>query len=187
MFQKILLIDNYDSFTYNLVHYLERFDIDVTVVKNDVLQSINIDLYDKILISPGPGLPSESGELMAFLKKYITTQSILGICLGHQALGELFGCKLTNLDHVQHGVCMRINHFDNDTLYKNIPKSFNVGLYHSWHLEELSSELIPTAISETGVIMSFKHQTLDIKGIQYHPESIMTDYGLQIVENWLEN
>ncbi|MCC6703017.1 MAG: aminodeoxychorismate/anthranilate synthase component II [Fluviicola sp.] len=184
---KVLLIDNYDSFTYNLLHYLEALGCAVAVVRNDVLSADILSLYTKILISPGPGLPNEAGQLMDFLRESHSTKSILGICLGQQALAELFGGTLEALPQVQHGTEITLTHDHNDFIYHNIPTHFNVGLYHSWHTTHLPEFLVPTAISPEGIIMSFKHQFLDIRAVQYHPESIMTEYGLQILKNWIEN
>jgi anthranilate synthase component 2 len=184
---KVLLIDNYDSFTYNLLHYLEALDCEVAVVRNDALSADILRFYTKILISPGPGLPFEAGKLMKFLRLFHKTKSILGICLGQQALAELFGGTLESLPQVEHGTETLITHFQNDVIYDNIPTSFKAGLYFSWHTTHLPDFLISTAISPEGIIMSFKHQTLNIRAIQYHPESIMTEYGLQILKNWIEN
>jgi len=163
---KVLLIDNYDSFTYNLLHYLEALDCVVTVVRNDALSPEILSLYTKILISPGPGLPFEAGKLMEFLRLFHKTKSILGICLGQQALAELFGGTPESLPQVEHGTETLITHFQNDAIYDNIPTSFKAGLYFSWNTTHLPDFLIPTATSIDGVIMSLKHQTINTRAIQ---------------------
>lgn len=184
---KVLIIDNYDSFTYNLAHYLEALACKVKIVRNDELNSSSIHDFQKIIISPGPGLPSESGQLVNFLIKYQTSKSILGICLGQQAIAEIFGGELAPLEIVNHGVATTITHLENDSIYKDIPKSFQVGLYHSWKTVNLSNKLITTARSKNGLIMSIKHIEYDIRAVQYHPESIMTPYGKSILNNWINN
>ena len=185
MDKKILLIDNYDSFTYNLVHYIEALDQKVDIFRNDELDLIDIEKYQKIIISPGPGLPQESGDIMSFLDKHKTQKSILGVCLGQQAIAELFGGQLTALPKVKHGVSEIITHHENDYIYQNIPKSFEVGLYYSWHVIDLPKSIIVTATSAEHIVMSLKHSELDIRAVQYHPESIMTPHGKQILHNWL--
>lgn len=181
----VLIIDNYDSFTYNLVHYLEALDCEVTVIRNDKIESQIVDKFQKIIISPGSGLPKESGQLNLFIKQYASSKSILGICLGQQAITEMFGGNLESLSTVKHGVTCRISHFKNDIIYRNIPENFQVGLYHSWHTTNLTDKLIQTAISQDGIIMSLKHKKYDLRAVQYHPESIMTPYGKEILKNWL--
>ena len=181
----VLIIDNYDSFTYNLVHYLEALGCKVCVIRNDEIQEETVDKYKKIVISPGPGLPDEAGQLKLFINQYVSEKSILGICLGQQAIAEVFGGKLEALTKVKHGVKNTIKHLKNDRIYKNIPEVFSVGLYHSWHSAKLSKQLIPTAIAEDGIIMSFKHKKHDLRAVQYHPESIMTSFGREILKNWL--
>lgn len=183
--KSILLIDNFDSFTYNLVHYIEGFDFNVTIFRNDELNQVNINKYDKIVISPGPGLPSESGELMPFLKHYYKQKSILGICLGQQAIAELFGGQLIPLPTLKHGVSEKLTHLGNDYIYNNISNQFEVGLYFSWQTTQLPKDVICTAHSDDNIIMSLKHKDYDIRALQYHPESIMTTYGKQILQNWL--
>lgn len=181
----ILLIDNFDSFTYNLVHYIEAFDFEVELFRNNKLNQIDINKYGKVIISPGPGLPSESGELIPFLKQHYKTKSILGICLGQQAIAELFGGNLLPLPEVKHGVSETITHLNNDYIYKDIPNQFNVGLYFSWHVTNLPKQVIVTSSSNDNIVMSLKHQNYNIRALQYHPESIMTTYGKQILQNWL--
>lgn len=182
----VLIIDNYDSFTYNLVHYFEALDCEVSVIRNDEITDDLISNFNKIVISPGPGLPKEAGLLNSFIKKYALSKSILGICLGQQAIVEVFGGKLEVLSNVKHGVTCTISHLKNDIIYQNIPEHFSVGLYYSWHATNLPSHLIPTSIANDGVIMSIKHKVHDIRAVQYHPESIMTPFGKKILKNWLE-
>ena len=187
--KKILVIDNYDSFTYNLVHYLEEFNCDVTVKRNDKIALKDVALYDKILLSPGPGLPDEAGLLKEIIKTYAPTKSILGVCLGLQAIAEVFGGKLSNLKKVHHGMASTIKCVAEDAvLYRNIPTTLEVGRYHSWVVSpELPSELRVTAVDEEGEIMSVRHKDLDVRGVQYHPESILTPQGKQILKNWVES
>jgi anthranilate synthase component 2 len=187
--KEVLLIDNFDSFTYNLVHYLEELDCKVTVVRNDDLDIDLINTFQKIIISPGSGIPNEAGELMNLLTTIYKTKKILGICLGHQALGEIFGANLTNLNSVYHGVSTKVKVLDkNDLLFKNIPDFFNVGRYHSWIIDSknLPNDLIITSKDENDQIMSFRHFKYPVFGIQFHPESILTEHGKQILSNWLK-
>lgn len=183
----VLIIDNYDSFTYNLVHYFEALNCKVSVVRNDELTDEIINRFSKIVVSPGSGLPKDAGNLMPFLKTYHQTKSILGICLGQQAIAELFRGKLKKLPEVKHGVSCTVKHRENDGIYSNIPKTFTAGLYYSWHITDLPKEIITTAVSEEGIIMSIKHKDYDLRAVQYHPESIMTAFGINILENWLNN
>ncbi len=183
--QKVLVIDNYDSFTYNLVHYLESLQVEVSVIRNDELYQFDLSEYDKIIISPGPGLPEESDELLSFIKNNYHNRSILGICLGQQAIAQVFGAELLPLEDVRHGRMMQIKHLSNDPIYSKIPKSFQVGLYHSWHVSQLPNEFVITATDDSGLIMSFKHKEYHLTAVQYHPESIMTEYGKDILRNWL--
>jgi len=187
--KKILVIDNYDSFTYNLVHYLEEFKCDVTVKRNDKLRLEDVAVYDKILLSPGPGLPDEAGLLKSIIKTYAPTKSILGVCLGLQAIAEVFGGTLVNLVEVCHGMASTIKLVSkDDVLYRNIPETLEAGRYHSWVVStELPPELIVTSVDDDGHIMSVKHKSLDVRGVQYHPESILTPQGKQILKNWVEN
>lgn len=185
---KIVVIDNYDSFTYNLVHYLEDLDCDVTVLRNDEFELNEIDSFDKILLSPGPGIPDEAGLLKEVIKKYAPTKSILGVCLGQQAIGEVFGGQLTNLEKVYHGVATEVSLTgEDDALFKDLPQKFNVGRYHSWVVanENFPSDLEVTSVDENGQIMSLKHKTYDVRGVQYHPESVLTPNGKQILKNWI--
>jgi anthranilate synthase component 2 len=186
---RIAVIDNYDSFTYNLVHYLEDLNAEVTVFRNDDFDLDELDLFKKILLSPGPGIPDEAGLLKEVIKKYAKTKSIFGVCLGLQAIGEVFGGRLTNLKEVYHGVASKITITHDDYIFNGLPREFEVGRYHSWVVtqENLPSELKVTSIDENNQIMSLKHATLDIRGVQFHPESILTPHGKKILENWLEN
>lgn len=182
----VLLIDNYDSFTYTIVHYLEELGAQVRVVRNDDPYIIQSEIpYHKIVISPGPGLPSEAGYLMTFIQNNYQSKSLLGICLGQQAIAQFFGAKLVQLLEPQHGVSTTVSLCTTDSLYQHIPQTFQVGLYHSWHTVQLPHDLQVTSINDSGIIMSLKHHTFDIRAVQYHPESIMTPYGKQILKNWL--
>lgn len=184
MKKKVLLIDNFDSFTYNLLHYLQKLDCEVQVVRNDLLSADFADQYHKIIISPGPGLPHEAGKLLTFIP-HCLQNSVLGVCLGQQAIAELFGGTLLPLETVQHGIQKEITHLNNDAIFKDIPQQFKVGLYHSWHTTQLPHKIIPTSFSNDGIVMSFKHEKYDIRAVQFHPESIMTEYGLEILKNWI--
>ncbi|MCK4561608.1 MAG: aminodeoxychorismate/anthranilate synthase component II [Flavobacteriaceae bacterium] len=185
--KKILVIDNYDSFTYNLVHYLQDLNCDVTVMRNDKLTLDEVDSFDKILLSPGPGIPDEAGLLKPIIKQYAATKSILGICLGQQAIAEVFGGSIENLDQVYHGVSTAIKRTnDDEVLYKGLPNKLEVGRYHSWVVsKDLPESLIATSVDENGEIMSLKHKIHDIRAVQYHPESILTPLGKQILKNWV--
>ena len=186
---KVAVIDNYDSFTYNLVHYLEDLNAEVTVFRNDELDITDLEKFDKILLSPGPGIPDEAGLLKEIIIKYAPTKSILGICLGLQAIGEVFGGKLINLEKVYHGVATKIFIIENDTLFQDIPSEIIVGRYHSWVVNKINlpKELIITSEDSNEQIMSLRHVTYDVKAVQFHPESIMTPHGKQILKNWIDN
>jgi anthranilate synthase component 2 len=186
---KVAVIDNYDSFTYNLVHYLEDLNVEVTVFRNDEFELLDIEKFDKILLSPGPGIPDEAGLLKEVIKKYAPTKSILGVCLGLQAIGEVFGGKLSNLEKVYHGVATKIFIKEKDSIFNNLPNELYVGRYHSWVLsnKNLPIDLIITSTDENGQIMSLKHSVYDVRGVQFHPESILTVHGKQILKNWIEN
>ncbi|QHI38728.1 Aminodeoxychorismate synthase component 2 [Kordia antarctica] len=185
--KKVLVIDNYDSFTYNLVHYLEDLGCDVTVKRNDQLSLEEVDNYEKIILSPGPGIPDEAGLLKPIIAKYAATKSILGVCLGQQAIGEVFGGTLSNLSEVYHGVATKIEvSVDDESLFDGLPKSFEVGRYHSWIVASpLPPSLEATSFDENGQIMSLRHRIYDVRGVQYHPESILTPNGKKILENWI--
>ncbi len=186
--KQILVIDNYDSFTYNLVHYLQDLDCEVVVKRNDKITLEAVDQFHKILLSPGPGIPDEAGLLKPIIKRYAASKSILGVCLGQQAIGEVFGGSLENLSRVYHGVSTQIKLINSDEiLYRNIPETFEVGRYHSWVVSKnLPAALIATAIDENGDIMSLKHREYDVRAVQYHPESILTEHGREILKNWIE-
>jgi anthranilate synthase component 2 len=187
---KILLFDNYDSFTYNLVHAIKSLGYDnVDVYRNDKIELSQIDQYDKIILSPGPGIPSEAGIMMEVIKKYAGKKSILGVCLGHQAIAEVFGAKLENISTVFHGVQTAIKIVKEDYLFAELPKEILAGRYHSWIVSksDFPSELEVTAVDEAGDIMALKHKTLDLHGVQFHPESILTPDGVQIIQNFLQS
>ncbi|MFY8067748.1 MAG: anthranilate synthase component II [Flavobacterium sp.] len=186
---KVAVIDNYDSFTYNLVHYLEDLNVEVTVFRNDEFELLDLEKFEKILLSPGPGIPDEAGLLKEVIKKYAPTKSILGICLGLQAIGEIFGGKLSNLEKVYHGVATKIFIKEKDSIFNNLPNELYVGRYHSWVIsnKNLPIDLIITSTDENGQIMSLKHSVYDVRGVQFHPESILTVHGKQILKNWIEN
>lgn len=186
---KVLVFDNYDSFTYNIVHALRELGCQPDVYRNDRISLDEIEKYDKIIISPGPGVPNEAGILPEMLKRYSATKPILGICLGHQAIGECFGGTLRNLDEVYHGVQSIITLKEEDYLFNGLPQKFPVGRYHSWVVDKanLPECIVVTAESNDGAIMALKHKTLDIRGVQFHPESVLTPDGIKILENWLNH
>jgi anthranilate synthase component 2 len=184
----VLVIDNYDSFTYNLVHYLQDLGCEVTVKRNDKLTLEEAGKFDKILLSPGPGIPDEAGLLKSIIKEYGSSKSILGICLGQQAIAEVYGGSIENLNKVYHGVSTSIKRINqDDVLYKDIPTELEVGRYHSWVVsKELPKVLISTSIDENGEIMSLRHVEHDVRAVQYHPESILTPEGKKMLKNWVE-
>ena len=193
---KILVFDNYDSFTYNLVHLVEKIIGEkVDVFRNDQMPLENILIYDKIILSPGPGLPSEAGMLLPLIKQYASSKSILGVCLGHQAIGEVFGGRLTNLTKVYHGVASPVkiipqnpqNVSVNADLFSGIPDGFMAGRYHSWVIDPdgFPNSLEVTATDASGHIMALLHKHYDVLGVQFHPESVLTPFGEQIMRNWL--
>ncbi|HXR83415.1 MAG TPA: aminodeoxychorismate/anthranilate synthase component II [Hanamia sp.] len=190
---KILIFDNYDSFTYNLVHVVEKIiHAKVDVFRNDKVPLEKINEYDKIILSPGPGLPSESGLLLSLIKEFASSKSILGVCLGQQAIGEVFGGKLINLKEVYHGVATKIKVnekrtiFEND-IFKSLPDELEVGRYHSWIVDKnnFPQELEVTSTDENGYVMSLRHKKFDVQGVQFHPESVLTPDGERIMRNWL--
>lgn len=187
LMKKIALIDNYDSFTFNLVHYLEDLNCEVMVFRNDEFDLDELKNFDAILLSPGPGIPSESGLLLDVIKMYASNKKILGICLGHQAIGEVFGATLQNLNTVYHGVANSITQTSDDSLFNNLPQQLQVGRYHSWVINKVDfpESLEITSLSENGDIMSIRHKLYNVKGIQFHPESILTPQGKTILSNWL--
>lgn len=185
---KILLLDNYDSFTYNLVHLVKELGYnDIDVIRNDQLTLDDVNKYDKIILSPGPGIPSESGLLIPIIKKYAPSKPILGVCLGHQAIGEAFGAKLLNLEDVHHGIADIAEIIDEDYILKGIDQTMEVGRYHSWIVgrEGLPECFRITSIDKTGQIMSMMHKEYDVHGVQFHPESVLTPQGKIIVANFL--
>jgi anthranilate synthase component 2 len=186
--KKILIIDNYDSFTYNLRQIVEEFHAEYSVIKNDQLKIEDVEPFSKILISPGPGLPSEAGLVKEVISKFAFSKNILGVCLGHQAIAEVFGGELYNFPTVHHGVTTKVNILDTtDYLFDNFPSEFEAGLYHSWAIsrQNFPNCLKITSVSKDDVIMSLSHVKYDVKGVQFHPESIMTLYGRQLIQNWL--
>lgn len=186
---KILVFDNYDSFTYNIVHALKKLGFnDVEVHRNDQIALEDIARFDKIILSPGPGVPSESGILLELIKTYATSKSILGVCLGEQAIAEAFGGTLINLPEVHHGVTSEIQVLEKDVLFNDLPDKLTVGRYHSWAVEKKSLPdcLLVTAVDESGMIMALAHKNLDVRGVQFHPESVLTPEGEQMLKNWLE-
>lgn len=186
---KVLVFDNYDSFTYNLVQLLREAGCDdLEVHRNDQISLEEVDRYDKILLSPGPGIPSEAGILLPLIKRYAPTKSILGVCLGEQAIGEVFGAKLLNLPHVYHGIATPIHLIEPDPLFQGFPEQIEVGRYHSWIVSEVgfpNMELKVTAVDEGGKIMALAHRIYDVRGVQFHPESILTPLGKQLIMNWI--
>ncbi|MET6991884.1 anthranilate synthase component II [Sediminicola arcticus] len=186
--KNILVIDNYDSFTYNLVHYLEDLNCKVTVKRNDQLNLDEIEPFDKIVLSPGPGIPDEAGLLKEIIAAYAPTKSIFGVCLGQQAIAEVFGGSLDNLDQVYHGIATKITIIKDDILFKGMPKEIEVGRYHSWVVNtNLPKTLEVTSVDENGQIMSLRHKEYDVCAVQFHPESVLTPEGKKILKNWVEN
>lgn len=187
---KVVVVDNYDSFTYNLVHLLNECGYDATVWRNDKFELKDLATFDKILLSPGPGLPSESGLLLDVIREYGSTKSILGVCLGLQAITEVYGGSLYNLKKPVHGTATPLNILKpEEVLFKGVPNNFMVGRYHSWAADKANfpDEMEITAVDSEGVIMAIAHKTLDVRGVQFHPESILSEHGKEIVSNWLEN
>jgi anthranilate synthase component 2 len=191
---KILVFDNYDSFTYNLVHLVEKVIHEkVEVHRNDQLPLEKVKEYDKIILSPGPGIPEEAGLLLPLITEYAATKSILGVCLGHQAIGQAFGGKLVNLSSVYHGVATPIKTKSEEIkvacpLFEGLPEQFEVGRYHSWIVsdEDFPAELEVTARDENDYIMALQHKSYDVQGVQFHPESVLTPLGEEILRNWLK-
>ena len=184
---KILIVDNYDSFTFNLFHYVSQYVQNVAVIRNNQLSMQHVKSFDKIILSPGPGLPKEHQNLNNLIHHYVGKKPILGICLGHQAIAEYFGAKLINLNQVKHGISSEITIKKKDILFKDMPEKINVGHYHSWVIDPTT---IPDCLSVTsenneGVIMSFRHKDLNVRGVQFHPESILTPDGLKMIKSWV--
>lgn len=192
---KILVFDNYDSFTYNLVHLVGKITHKkIDVYRNDQIPLEKVAEYDKIILSPGPGIPSEAGSLLSLIREYAAKKSILGVCLGHQAIGESFGGKLVNLSKVYHGVATPVHLEEagmaaNESLFEGLPDTFEVGRYHSWVVsdEQFPDELEITAKDDLGYIMGLRHKNYDVKGVQFHPESVLTPVGEKILTNWLSS
>ena len=184
---KIVIIDNYDSFTYNLSHLVKEQGAEVTVLRNDQFRLEELEQYDKIILSPGPGIPSEAGLLLDVIRAYASRKPILGVCLGHQAIGEVFGAQLENLSDVFHGVATEGTQFGNDGLFRGLPRRITMGRYHSWVVSRdgFPDCLEVTAESDEGQIMALRHRDLDIHGIQFHPESVLTPNGKEIIKNFL--
>ena len=186
---RILVFDNYDSFTYNLVHAVKKLGYtDLEVHRNDQIALEDVARFDKIILSPGPGLPSESGILLDLIRTYAPTKSILGVCLGEQAIAEAFGGTLINLTEVHHGVSSMVDVLEDDVLFNGLKKRLEVGRYHSWAAEKstLPECLTITAVDAEGMIMGLAHKTYDVRGVQFHPESILTPHGEKMLKNWLE-
>jgi anthranilate synthase component 2 len=187
---KILVIDNYDSFTYNLVHAIKKISgLPVDVYRNDEISMDEIAKYDKIVLSPGPGIPEEAGLLLDIIREYGPKKSMLGVCLGHQAIGEAFGGKLHNMNRVLHGVATPVKlTASKSILFEGLPETFDVGRYHSWIVQEegLPDCFEVTSLDSNGLIMSMKHKEYDVQGVQFHPESVLTPLGEKMIENWLK-
>lgn len=184
---RIAVIDNYDSFTYNLVHLVKSLGVEVDVFRNDQFQLSSLELYDKLLLSPGPGIPGEAGLLLEVIKTYASRKSILGICLGHQAIGEVFGGRLVRLRQVYHGVATPCEQMMDEPLFANLPRHFEVGRYHSWVVsrEDFPDCLQVTALSDDGQVMALRHKQYDVRGLQFHPESVLTPLGETFLSNWI--
>ena len=191
---KIVIIDNYDSFTYNLAHLIKELGAEVTVYRNDqpevqaLIDNANNIEFDKIVLSPGPGIPSEAGLLLDVIRTFAGKKPMLGVCLGHQAIGEVFGGQLTNLSDVFHGVATEGTQFGNDPIFAGLPKRIVMGRYHSWVVSKdgFPSCLEITAESDEGQVMALRHKEYDIHGIQFHPESVLTTEGKTMLDNWLK-
>lgn len=187
---KVLLLDNYDSFTYNLLHILRELGVDTEVFRNDKISLDEVERFDKIVLSPGPGIPEEAGIMLPLIKRYAPTKSILGVCLGEQGIGQAFGAKLENLKEVHHGECSDIRILKNDSLFHGLEPCFLAGRYHSW---VVSKENFPDCLEiladdmREGQIMAIRHKTYDVKGIQFHPESVLTPKGKIIIENFIKH
>lgn len=186
--QKIAVIDNYDSFVYNLVHYLEEFATKVDVFRNDQVSLQQLEQYDKILLSPGPGIPDEAGMLKEIIRHFSGKKPLFGVCLGQQAIMEVFGGKLINLDKVYHGIATQITiTVDDELLFKNLPQQLEVGRYHSWVISpEIPECLEVTSVDENNHIMSIRHREFDLRAVQFHPESVLTPDGKIMIKNWVE-
>ncbi len=185
---KIIVLDNYDSFTYNLVHILRELGYAPDIFRNDKIRVEEIKKYDKILLSPGPGIPDEAGIMKQVVMEYGATKSILGVCLGHQGIAEVYGAQLYNIPKVLHGVTSRATVLKSqERLFRDVPKSFEVTHYHSWAVvpDSITNELEVTATNDEGLVMALAHRKYDVRGVQFHPESILTEHGKKIMENWI--
>jgi len=184
---KIVIIDNYDSFTYNLAHLVKELGTEATVLRNDQFQLDDLEAYHKIILSPGPGIPCEAGLLMDVIRHYANRKPILGVCLGHQAIGEVFGARLENLSDVFHGVATPCRIVSDDPIFSGLPTNITVGRYHSWVVSRngLPDCLEVTAVSDEGQIMALKHKTLNVRGIQFPPDSVLTPDGKKMLRNWM--
>ncbi len=186
---RLLILDNYDSFTYNIVHAVRQLGVEPVVRRNDCIGLDEVAGFDKIIISPGPGIPSEAGVLPLLLQRYASHKSILGVCLGYQAIGECFGARLRNLPKVWHGLKSTARIMVPDYLFAGLPDEFQIGRYHSWVVDGdgFPSSLEVIAVSPDGEIMALRHRDFDVRGVQFHPESILTPLGGKIIENWLSH
>lgn len=187
---KTLVLDNYDSFTYNLVHLLRDLGVDssLTVARNDAITVEEVGKFDKILLSPGPGLPDEAGIMCEVIRQYAPDKCIMGVCLGHQGIAEAFGAKLYNMKEVLHGISNDVTHNGKDALFKNVPGKFQACRYHSWSVDPstITGPLSVTATDDTGEIMAITHEEYCVRGVQFHPESILTEHGITVMDNWLK-
>ncbi|MBL7661212.1 aminodeoxychorismate/anthranilate synthase component II [bacterium] len=186
--QKILILDNYDSFTYNLVQIVRELNLPHAIYRNDKIALSEVEVYSHIILSPGPGIPEEAGIMPALIKSYAATKHILGVCLGHQAIGEAFGAQLTNLRQVMHGKTTELTLLADDPIFKSLPRKFRVGRYHSWVVEQkdLPQCLTVTAVAEDRTIMALRHKDYSVCGLQFHPESVLTEHGQIMIKNWIE-
>src|SRR5687767_15135875 len=187
---KILVLDNYDSFTYNLVHIIRALGYPLDIFRNDKIAVEDVNKYDKILLSPGPGVPDEAGIMKQVIDRYGPTKSILGVCLGHQGIGEVYGASLFNIPKVLHGVTSVVEvKDDHEYIFKGVSRKFQATHYHSWAVvpESMNGPLRVTAVNDEGLVMGLRHEQYDVRGVQFHPESIMTPEGPKIIENWLKN
>ena len=181
----ILVLDNYDSFTYNLVHYIEALNFKCDVYRNDKISLEEVNKYEKIILSPGPGIPEEAGILMSLIEKYAPVKSILGVCLGHQAIGQVFGAELYNIGNVIHGKAKNTKVIITDKIFEGMDMEFQSGRYHSWAIKNVIHPLVVTATDDDGLVMAVKHEKYNVRGVQFHPESVMTPQGMMLIENWL--
>lgn len=188
--KKIIILDNYDSFTYNLVHIIRELGYDIDIFRNDKISVEQVSAYDKIILSPGPGIPDEAGILKTVVRELGASKSILGVCLGHQGVAEVYGASLFNIPNVLHGVTSKMEVLNSkEKLFKGLPNCFNVTHYHSWAVspDSIPADVEVTAVNADGLIMAIAHRNHDVRGVQFHPESIMTEHGKAIMKNWIEN